>query len=221
MIKGVDLSHWNGDVDFHKMKADGYDFAIIKATQGTWFVDDKLLRNVAWCQDAGMAHSLYHFLDPCMDGMQDGNEQYEFFMEKTEGLRGELPNALDVEWQGDLSKSDLTALVLDFLIQESDWLLYSNLNFLNNIILQPEDVAQHADIWLAWPSLFASKPRMPLHYKESEVKLWQYDWTDFDKNKVLDEAWYESYITPSPPSGRVVTLIVPAGDKVDVKYYAE
>ncbi len=217
MIKGVDVSHWNGNVDFHKLKAAGYDFAIIKATQGTWMVDGKLLHNVAACQDAGMEHSLYHFLDPIMDGYQDGNEQYEFFMDNTTGLHGELPNALDVEWQGDLSNFGLTELVLDFLIQPGEWLIYSNLNFFNNILLQPDDIAQHADIWLAWPSLYASKPRMPLHYAASEVKLWQYDWTDFDKNKVLDEAWYESYLTPEPPQ-HIVRVIAPKGVEVDVIY---
>jgi GH25 family lysozyme M1 (1,4-beta-N-acetylmuramidase) len=218
MIKGVDISHWNGTVDFERLKEDGYDFAIIKATQGTWFVDDKLLRNVAACGDAGMAHSLYHFLDPIMDGYQDGNEQYEYFMDNTSGLHGTLPNALDVEWQGSLSKFGLTELVLDFLIQPGEWLIYSNLNFFNNILLQPDDIADHADIWLAWPSATAMKPRMPLHYSASEVKLWQWDWTGgLDKNRVLDEAWYESYVKPEPPQ-HIVRVIAPKGVEVDVTY---
>ena len=136
-------------------------------------------------------------------------------MEKTEGLHGVLPNALDVEWIGNLSKFQLTELVLDFLIQEGDWLLYSNLNFLNNIILQPDDVALFADIWLAWPSATAMKPRMPLHYDEDEVKIWQYDWTVFDKNKVLDEVWYRSYVTPHPPI-YTVDIIADKGVKVNV-----
>ena len=219
MTKIADLSHWswkNGVVNLKRIADLGFDGFIFKATQGTWMVDDCMEESVAQARDLGKPHSLYHFLDPIMDGYQDGNEQYEFFMEKTEGLHGDLPNALDVEWQGPLSKMSYTTLVLDFLVQEGDWLIYSNLNFFNNILLQPDDIAQHADIWLAWPSLYASKPRMPLHYKESEVKLWQYDWTDFDKNKVLDEVWYRSYVTP--PVGRTITLIVPEGDTVDIRY---
>jgi len=218
MIKGVDVSHWQGNVDFERLKADGYDFAIIKATQGTWLVDEKLLRNVAACGDADMAHSLYHFLDPIMDGYQDGNEQYEFFMDNTTGLHGKLPDALDVEWQGSLSKFGLTELVLDFLIQPGEWLIYSNLNFFNNILLQPDDIADHADLWLAWPSATAMKPRMPLHYSASEVKLWQWDWTaGLDKNRVLDEAWYRSYVTPEPPQ-HIVRVIAPKGVEIDVTY---
>ena len=221
MTKIADLSHWNwpnGAVNLKRIADLGFDGFIFKATQGTWMVDDCMEESVIQARDLGKPHSLYHFLDPIMDGYQDGNEQYEYFMDNTSGLHGELPNALDVEWQGSLSKMDYTALVLDFLIQPGDWLIYSNLNFFNNILLQPDDIAQHADLWLAWPSLYASKPRMPLHYKESEVKLWQHDWTDFDKNKVLDEAWYESYTTQEQPTGRVITLIVPEGDAVNVEY---
>jgi len=223
MIKIADLSHWNwknGVVSLQKFVDLGVDAFIFKATQGTWMVDDCMEESVNQARDLNKPHSLYHFLDPCMDGMQDGNEQYEFFMDNTTGLRGELPDALDAEWQGELSKADYTALVLDFLIQPTElMLLYSNLNFLNNIILQPDDVARYADIWLAWPSLYASKPKMPLHYKESEVKLWQYDWTDFDKNKVLDEAWYQSYVTQEPTDDpHTVIVIVEEGDIVDVRY---
>ena len=217
MIQGIDVSHWNGDLDWPEL-AKTYDFAIIKATQGTWFVDDKLLYNVAACGDAGMAHSLYHFLDPIQDGYQNGNEQYEFFVEKTDGLHGVLPNALDVEWRGNLSKAQLTALVLDFLIQEGDWLLYSNLNFLNNILLQPDDISNYADIWLAWPVPTAMKPKYPIHYSTDEVKIWQYDWTVVDKNKVLDEAWYNKYAGEEPVQKAIVRVIAPPGVKIDVIY---
>ena len=218
MTKIADLSHWNwknGVVNLKRIADLGFDAFAFKATQGTWMVDDCMEESVEQARGLGKPHFLYHFLDPIMDGYQDGNEQYEFFMDNTSGLHGDLPNALDVEWQGSLTRFGMTALVLDFLIQPGDWLIYSNLNFFNNILLQPDDIAQHADLWLAWPSLYASKPRMPLRYKESEVKLWQYDWTDFDKNKVLDEAWYRSYVTPSPPI-YTVDIIADKGVKINV-----
>jgi len=55
VIKGVDVSHWQGDIDFEQLKRQGYEFAIIKATQGTWFVDEKLVQNVARCKAAATA----------------------------------------------------------------------------------------------------------------------------------------------------------------------
>lgn len=221
MIKGVDVSHWQGDVDFDALKRQGYEFAIIKATQGTWFVDPKLKQNVARCEAAGMAHSLYHFLDPIQDGYQDGSEQLNWFHQNTVGLHGQLPNALDAEWQGPLTNLQYTGLVLDFLQSTIlRWLLYSNLNFLDNIIKRQDEIAEEADIWLAWPSGI-TPPRMPKHYDESLIKIWQWDWSDnLDKNRVLDPAWYYSHVTPQIYAVVDVIVKAPPGITVnlDVQY---
>jgi len=215
MIKGVDVSHWQGDIDFQRLKDEGYEFAMIKATQGTWFVDPRLRWNVRGFDSVGMAHGLYHFLDPVQDGYQDGNEQLEFFHEETIGLHGQLPDALDCEWQELLTDLQYTALVLDFLESTAmRWLLYSNLNFLNNIIGRPVDIAMLADIWLAWPSGLRTC-KMPKHYAASLVKIWQWDWSGgLDKNRVLDTAWYYAHVQPQIYA--VVKVIVPPGITVDV-----
>jgi len=212
-----DFSHWNWDygvVDLSKYAS--WDGFIFKATQGTWMVDDCMEECVEQARELSKPYSLYHFLDPIMDGYQDGNEQYEYFMDNTEGLRGDtLPNALDAEWQGPLSNHQYTNLVMDFLEQPGDWLLYANLYFLNSVIRYPEKVSRVADIWLSWPSA-TSYPRMPLYYPKEEVKLWQYDWHDFDKNKVLDQRWYDAK-THSDNSYHT-TLDIPTGYMtIDIK----
>ena len=220
MIKGVDVSHWQGDLDWLSLST-VYDFAFIKATQGTWLTDEKLLDNVAGARAAKMEHGLYHFLDPC----EPGREQYDYFMDQTQGLHGFLPDVLDAEWQAELDNNDYTELVLDFLTEcpfpvgdPGMWLLYANLNFLDNIINRPKDIARLADISLAWPST-ASKPQMPKHYLPEKVKIWQYDWSGgLDKNKVLDEAWYKSFIfpMPTPDPEIVVQVIAPKSVKIEV-----
>ena len=217
MIKGVDVSHWQGDLDFEKLRSQGYEFAIIKATQGDYFVDPNLKQNVARCEAAGMAHGLYHFLDPCMDEWNQGNEQLAYFHEKTIGLHGQLPNALDCEWQELLTNMQYTALVLDFLQSAIlDWLLYANLNFLDNIIKRQDEIAEMADIWLAWWS--GIEPcKMPKYYPASKVKVWQWDSSDgLDKNRVLDEVWYYSHVAPQIYA--TIKVIVPPGITVDVQY---
>ena len=218
MIKGVDVSHWQGDIDFEQLRRQGYEFAMIKATQGTWFVDPKLSQNVARCEAAGMAHGLYHFLDPVQDGYQDGNEQLEFFRENTIGLIGQLPNALDAEWIAELTLNQYGDLVVDFL--ESSvlrWLLYANLNFLNYVLYEIREVIKkEADIWLAWPSGL-TPCKMPTHYDEEYVKIWQWDWSDnLDKNRVLDPAWYYSHVPPQIYA--VVKIISPPGIVFDIEY---
>lgn len=220
MIQGIDVSHWEGEIDWDAVKLSGIDFAYLKATQGTWMVDDWLHTNVKGCKDAGVHYALYHFLDPFSD---PGKEQYDFFMEKTQGLHSALPNALDVEWKGDLSNSKLTTWVLDFLDNMDDWLLYSNLNYLDNILQKPDEIAEHADLWLAWPST-ASQPRMPKKYDADKVKVWQWSWTehipgivgDTDANMIIDEAWYRSHVGGNGESWAKIT--VPHGVEVTVEH---
>lgn len=204
MIKGLDVSHYNSDppyekINFKKVKAAGYDFVIIKATQGTWMVDDFLEYNAKAAPDADLKTGLFHFLDPYDES---GDNQYDYFMENTDGLHGELQDSLDVEWKGELTNAKLTSMVLEFLVKPPvipKWLLYSNLNFLDNILTNPDEIADVADLWLAWPSETATYPRLPRHYPESILKLWQKSWTrkvdgikdpTNDEDVVIDEAWY-------------------------------
>jgi lysozyme len=47
MIKGIDVSHYQGDVDWPKVKADGVNFVFIKATQGVGYSKVDYFRNHA------------------------------------------------------------------------------------------------------------------------------------------------------------------------------
>ena len=55
--------------------------------------------------------------------------------------------------------------------------LYSNLNFLDNVLNEPARIATLIEgIWLAWPAPTANAPRMPKNYPSELVKLWQRSW---------------------------------------------
>ena len=42
-VRGVDVSHYQGDIDWEKMAAENIDFAYIKATEGSRYVDERFL----------------------------------------------------------------------------------------------------------------------------------------------------------------------------------
>ena len=107
MLYVPDLSHWNwkyGVVDLQKFVDLGADGFMFKATQGTWMVDDCFKESVDQAKDLKEPYGLYHFLEPILDtdyvGDQSGNEQWEYFMDETQGYRSLAPNGLDVEWEG-------------------------------------------------------------------------------------------------------------------------
>lgn len=63
MILGVDVSHFQGTIDWAKVAADGVAFAWSKATEGSTYLDPMMTRNVAGMNGAGIVAGVYHFLD--------------------------------------------------------------------------------------------------------------------------------------------------------------
>jgi lysozyme len=61
MLKGIDTSKWNGDVDFAALINAGVKFVIMKATEGLNVVDKKLKRNRSVARQRGIIHGFYHF----------------------------------------------------------------------------------------------------------------------------------------------------------------
>lgn len=58
----IDISHYQGNVDFAKVKAAGIVGVICKATEGSTSVDSKFADNYRGAMNAGLAVSTYHFL---------------------------------------------------------------------------------------------------------------------------------------------------------------
>lgn len=63
-LYGTDVSHWNGNINFSKLRQTKYhDFMIIKATQGMRYIDPKFADNMRHAKSAGMLRGAYHYLD--------------------------------------------------------------------------------------------------------------------------------------------------------------
>ena len=62
---GIDVSHYQGVIDWGKVAGSGVVWAATKATQGTTFVDKTLSRNRAGMAEQRIKHRLfYHWLNP-------------------------------------------------------------------------------------------------------------------------------------------------------------
>ena len=89
---GCDVSHWQGDIDFYKMKAAGAEFVFIKASQYNW-KDSKFIQNWARSKEAGLLRGPYHFADY----NRPAPLQAEYFASLIGADLGELPPVLDYE----------------------------------------------------------------------------------------------------------------------------
>lgn len=92
-VRGIDISAHNGDIDFKLLAGAGVDFAYIKATEGTDFIDRNYLRNALGLARAGIPAGAYHFFRFDTDGeMQAWN-----FLRALRGRDFRLAPAIDLE----------------------------------------------------------------------------------------------------------------------------
>src|SRR5262249_19644402 len=64
-IQGIDVSYWQGDIDWEKVRDAGVSFTYIKATEGGDRIDPKFLENWEGAKRAGIARGAYHFIYWC------------------------------------------------------------------------------------------------------------------------------------------------------------
>lgn len=109
--KGVDVSHWNGEIDWIRVAGDGYRFVFGKATEGVTLVDPTYSINRAGTEGLGMRFGAYHFARP--SGTTDAEatasaiQQADHFVDVAEPHPGELPPVLDLEVKGGLGPARL------------------------------------------------------------------------------------------------------------------
>ncbi len=96
-IRGVDVSSYQGDVDWKEIRGEGYDFAFVKATEGSTHVDPSFEVNWKKARRARLLVGAYHFLS--YDS--DGDTQAENFIRTVPKKRNALPPVVDVELYGD------------------------------------------------------------------------------------------------------------------------
>ena len=109
---GVDVSNWQGMVDWIQVGDDGYTFMFAKATEGTTFTDITYAVNRAGAQGVGMRLGAYHFARPAGTGdagiVASAVAQADHFVDVAQPKAGDLPPVLDLEADGGLAPAGLT-----------------------------------------------------------------------------------------------------------------
>jgi len=97
VVEGIDVYDGQGTIDWAKVKADGRDFAMMKATQGDYNTQTTFAENWSGSKAAGVLRSPYHFFDPTIDGVKQA-QHFLSTLSMHGGLAaGDLPPMLDIE----------------------------------------------------------------------------------------------------------------------------
>lgn len=93
-VHGVDLSRFQGAVNWRQAASAGVQFAFAKATEGGDLLDPTLADNLAGAHAAGIPVGAYHFYYFCTDAAT----QARWFIRNVPRRRIDLPPVLDLEW---------------------------------------------------------------------------------------------------------------------------
>ncbi len=145
-IVGIDISKYQGAVDFNSVKAAGIRYVFIRATEGNTYQDPNFKSNISSARAAALTVSAYHFYET-----NDAPEtQLENFTKLVSLERGDLPPVIDIEKLHNQDQSNLAENLKVFLNGlESHYgvkpIIYSGKKFANEYLTELGEYA----LWLA------------------------------------------------------------------------
>lgn len=179
MKRGIDVSTYQGDIDWAMVKADGIDFAIIKATQGrsetgTYrnFTDSQFTKNIVGAHRFGIRVGVYHYLTA--QTVSEAMEEADLFLSAVAPYRNiiDLWAVVDVESKHlPTNRTLLTQIVNTFCSKVNSAgyrpMVYTNPDFIKNRLT---DIS-YWDLWLA---LWRVKTLVPKVADYPNLKIWQW-----------------------------------------------
>ena len=166
-LQGIDISHYDGRVDFELVGQSNVHFVYMKATQGTTYIDPTYQGRVSALKGSELLHGAYHFYEPDKDAIA----QATHFLEQVKISKHTLPPMLDVEITQQTSPEDIkkgVKLWLEHVYKalKCQPILYSYGSFWE------ENLGDEFNDYPFWLADYATKPNVPAQLKN--WRIWQY-----------------------------------------------
>lgn len=175
VLRGIDVSKWQGDIDWKKVSMSGIDFAMIRSSYGNMHTDEKLAANVAGCEQYGIPYGFYHY--SYADSAAEARKEARYFLSVIKKYRPEYPIVLDIENDHfkSMSRKQVTNIILAFVkeIENAGYYvsIYSFAKFFNDYVDMSK--IQKYDIWIA---CWGDEERLNNFY-DGPYGMWQYSAT--------------------------------------------
>lgn len=179
--QGIDVSEWQGDIDWQQVKDAGIEFAIIRlgyrrSETGELSTDEKALANLQGAAEAGIPTGAYFFSQAI--STQEALEEAEYALSLLEGYTLTYPLIYDWEYLGedartaDVDARTLTDCIKTFCgrVEEAGFqsMIYFNPHFHENEVLYLEELTDY-HFWLA---MYDTQMDYPY-----QIDMWQYSCT--------------------------------------------
>jgi|GEM_PF-1393336 len=210
---GIDVSSFQGSINWTDVKSDGIDFAWAKATEGSAsyvnYTDAYLNANMAGANSAGVLIGAYHFAHPINDpGAAGAQAEADLFVSKAAQYMtaGYLRPVLDLEVEG---SSATSAWVNDFFndVDKATGvtpIVYTYISYSEDYL---NSTVANRNLWIANPSgenPQTGAPTVPTPFKN--WNFWQYGQADMNgvSTGVVDQdvangnlAYVQSFLIPA------------------------
>jgi lysozyme len=173
-VQGIDISKYQGNIDWHDVRNAGIAFAYLKVSEGGDHVDDRFYENWEEAAAAGIPRGAYHFIYWC----RTASEQAVWFSQAVPHDSNQLPPVLDLEWnhhsptcpQGTtpedaLEKIELLLRVMEYHTGKKP-VIYTDINFHRDVL---EGRFRDYEFWLR---SVAAEPHE--RYENRPWVFWQY-----------------------------------------------
>jgi uncharacterized protein (TIGR03382 family) len=170
-VQGIDVSAYQPNTNWGQVAGAGKKFAIIKATEGTGYVNSYFARDWAGAKAAGLIRGAYHFFHPGTDP----TAQADHFVNTVGALGvGDLPMMLDLEATDGLGPAAVAASTRTFLnrVQARSGrvpIIYTGYYFWTGSVGNPGGYGGYPLIMAAYVS---GCPLIPNEW--SKFTMWQY-----------------------------------------------
>lgn len=181
MLKGIDISHYQGNFVTELAGSNTLDFVICKATQGLTYVDGKFLENWNMLKSEGHIRGAYHFYD----AKEDGRQQALHFINTVGDISdADITPVVDIEGASLNNLSDQTTVQKIALIEKGMFdllntlhkhygrkpIVYTNYTFAQKYLVNKR--FSEYPLWLAQYTS-AHKPKVPNVWLQTGFKIWQ------------------------------------------------
>lgn len=150
VYEGIDVSGWQGEIDFLQVKNSCIDFVYIKSSEGQNTVDSYFRRNYEGARSNGLNIGFYHYVRARTT--EEAILEAEHFASTIAGTVPTCKLAMDFENFGNLSTSEINEISKVFLerVQEltnKEMIIYSNTSSARTIF--SEELANEYPLWVA------------------------------------------------------------------------
>jgi len=116
VVKGIDVSKWQGKIDFNKVKKSGIEFVIIKAggSDAGFYTDKYFEENYKNAVAAGLKVGCYYIPGKYFVGTNNGLADAQKFLEIIKGKKFDYPVYLDIELQNPAHIAGITEAAYAF-----------------------------------------------------------------------------------------------------------